>query len=180
MRGPNFGPPRLKAMSHWQVKHESARESRLQKQERLSWKWKTFMKHFRESGILSGHFHERVSRKRKTLMKHFHENKRLSWNTIMKVFRESGILVIAVLIAEKGIYVTAFTIVQETFTKRKVVYLCKFLAQVFKRTMAFVQCTLSLYEYSRHINHLIVQYASSADNATMYCIYIKIMLFYHY
>ena len=54
----------------------------------------------------------------------------------MKVFYENGILVIAVLIAAKGIYVTAFMIVQETFTNRNVVYFCKFLAQVFKRTIA--------------------------------------------
>ena len=57
----------------------------------------------------------------------------------VKDFNESGILVIAVLIAAKEIYVTAFTIVQETFACRNVVYLCKFLAQVFKRTMA---CTV--------------------------------------
>ena len=81
----------------------------------------------------------------------------------MKVFHESGILVIAVQIAAKGIYVTAFTIVQETFACRNMVYLCKFLAQVFKRTMAFYgvrsHCTST-------VGTLIVQYRSSADNDT--------------
>ena len=113
----------VKALSHWQVKHESARESRLQKQESERLSLKTFIK--------------------------WNTFRTLSWKTFMKEkdFHESGILVIAVLIAAKGIYVTAFTIVQGTFACRNVVYFASFL-----RNFSSVQWLVCVrFHFTRHI-----------------------------
>ena len=72
----------------------------------------------------------------------------------MKVFRESGILVISVLISAKGFYVTAFTIVQETFAcKLETWSICASFLRQFSIVQWLVRCTLSLYEtVGRHIN----------------------------